>query len=50
MARMLGKVRPSFCPICRAPAGLDCPDVRRGKRQVRAHERLEVRRMVDRYR
>jgi hypothetical protein len=40
MARMLGRVRPSFCPVCRrGPAGRDCPDVGVGKRVQRARKK-----------
>ena len=42
MARMLGLVRPPWCPSCKAPPGPDCPDVSRSPRQVRAAERREV--------
>lgn len=41
MARMLGKVSPPWCPICKAPPGPDCPDQGRSKRQTRAREHRE---------
>jgi len=46
MARMLGRVSPPWCPICHGLPGLDCPDVSKSKRQVRARERDQVRRLV----
>lgn len=47
MARMLGKVCPSWCPVCKTPAGVDCPDRGKSKRQIRTRERAEVRKMLD---
>ena len=46
-ARLLGAVRPSWCPYCRAPAGPDCSDAWRSGRVVRAAELAAVRREVD---
>lgn len=38
MARMLGKVRPPWCPHCKASPGPDCPDNSRSPKQVRRAE------------
>lgn len=48
MARMLGRVAPSWCPVCKCTPNRysDCPDVAKSKRQVRARERSQFRRMV----
>lgn len=45
MARMLGRVSPSWCPICRGEPGPDCPDRGKGKRQMKRRERAEFRRV-----
>lgn len=47
MPRMLGKVSPPWCNICKAPPGPDCPDEGKGKRQVRAAEQRELADIVD---
>lgn len=45
MARMLSKMHPSFCPVCRrGPAGRDCPDDGVNKKTQRARERRQWRR------
>lgn len=41
-ARMLNRVRPSWCASCGATPGPDCFDVGKTKRQVRRAERREV--------
>ena len=46
MARMLGRVASRHCPICRCEPGPDCADRGKAKRQVRARERDQVRRIV----
>jgi hypothetical protein len=47
MARMLGKVSPPWCNVCKAPPGPDCPDGGRDKRQVRARERRDLAEIVE---
>jgi len=50
VARMLSRVHPSFCPVCRwGPAGLDCPDSGVGKRAQRAREKRAWRREAANY-
>lgn len=46
MARMPGKASPSFCPVCRAYPGLDCPDEGKTPRQVRRRLQWELQRAV----
>lgn len=47
MARMLGRVHPSFCPACRhSPAGIDCPDAGVDRKTQRAREKRQWRREV----
>ncbi|GAA3852708.1 hypothetical protein GCM10023084_03670 [Streptomyces lacrimifluminis] len=47
MPRMLSRIRPSFCPVCRrGPAGPDCPDGGVDKRTQRSREKREWRREV----
>lgn len=41
---MLGTWSRPWCPHCRAPAGLDCPDKSRGKKAQRALEKRQWRR------
>lgn len=48
MARMLGVCQRPWCPYCRGPAGLDCPDASRTKRSARAREKRAWRREADR--
>lgn len=44
MARMLSRMHPSFCPVCRrGPAGRDCPDSAVDKKTQRAREKREWR-------
>lgn len=43
-ARMLGKVRPSWCQECRRPPGLDCVDVARTTRHMKRTERQQWKR------
>lgn len=45
--RMLGKVRSSWCSVCNAVPGPDCPDVGRTTRQVRAEEKRVLSIYVD---
>lgn len=46
MARMLARMRPSFCPVCRrSPAGPDCPDTAVDKKTQRAREKQQWRRL-----
>jgi hypothetical protein len=33
--RMPGRASPSWCPVCHAPPGPDCPDRGKSPRQVR---------------
>ncbi len=47
MARMLAKVSPLQCVVCRAPLGPDCAPAGQEKRAQKARERREVRRMMD---
>lgn len=44
MARMLARVHPSFCPVCRRPPGVDCPDAGVDGRTQRVREKREWRR------
>lgn len=45
MARLLSRVHPSFCPVCRrSPAGIDCPDNGVDKKTQRAREKRSWRR------
>ena len=45
MARMLARVHPSFCPVCRrGPAGPDCPDSGVDRKSQRAREKRAWRR------
>lgn len=46
MARMLGKVSPSWCWVCNKPSRIDCPDWGKTPREVKARERHEVRKML----
>lgn len=42
MARMLSRMHPSFCPVCRrGPAGMDCPDDAVDKRTQRTREKRQ---------
>ena len=42
MARMLSRMHPSFCPVCRGgPAGPDCPDDAVDKKTQRAREKRQ---------
>jgi len=41
-ARMPGRVRPAWCPHCRATPGPDCPTAGRTPRQVRRAEQAET--------
>jgi hypothetical protein len=47
MARMLNAMYPDFCPVCRAPAGYDCPSIGRSKKSVRYMERRQWRKEYD---
>lgn len=46
MARMLGKMRPSWCWTCNRPPRIDCPDHGKTTREAKVRERAEVRKMV----
>lgn len=41
MARMLGTWAKPWCPVCKGPAGPDCPDVSRSKNSQRAREKRQ---------
>jgi ribosomal protein L44E len=41
---MLGTCRRPWCPYCRRPAEIDCPDVSRDKKSERAREKRAWRR------
>lgn len=43
MARMLGVCQKLWCPSCRSPGGLDCPDVSKDKGAARAAEKRQWR-------
>lgn len=47
MTRMLGAVRPSWCPRCKGPAGEDCPDVGTTPRQQKRIEARQVARNIE---
>lgn len=47
MARMLGVSERPWCPYCRGPAGLDCPDSSRSKKAARQAEKRAVRREAE---
>lgn len=44
MARMLGTFARPWCPSCRGPAGVDCPDSSRSKKAQRAAEKRQWKR------
>jgi len=44
MARMLGTWQKAWCPICRRPAGIDCPDASWSKKARRTWEKRDWRR------
>lgn len=44
---MPGKVRPSWCPVCRGPAGIDCHDIGKEPRWVRRQLKQALRRNPD---
>lgn len=46
-ARMLGKVAPPWCPVCKGEPGPDCPGKGMTPRQVRHREKAEVRREIE---
>lgn len=46
MARMLGKVSPPWCSICKAPPGPVCPEEGKAPRQVRRAEDADLRAYV----
>ncbi|ELP67686.1 hypothetical protein STRTUCAR8_08536 [Streptomyces turgidiscabies Car8] len=46
MPRMLARVHPSFCPVCRRSPGVDCPDSGVDGKTQRSREKREWRREV----
>jgi hypothetical protein len=46
MARMLGTWQKAWCPSCRGPAGIDCPDASWSKKARRTWEKRDWRREV----
>lgn len=46
-ARMVGRTRPSWCPYCRAPAGIDCPDAGLSTRHAKHIEKRAVAREIN---
>lgn len=47
MTRMLGKLHPPFCIVCRAESGPDCADKSKDKRHARRLENRLVKREVN---
>jgi hypothetical protein len=45
--KMLGRKNPSWCPVCHAPAGPDCPNRGKTKRQTKRIENRQWRNYAD---
>ena len=47
MTRMLGRLRPSWCPVCRTEPGPDCPDSGCDTRAAKRRENRETRKSIE---
>lgn len=50
MARMLGRLYASHCPVCRTEPGPDCPNHGRDTRAAKRVEERQVRREIEKER
>lgn len=47
VTRLLGRLYPPHCPVCRLSPGPDCPDKGRTRRQAKRAEERQTRREID---